>query len=102
MQQHRSLTLALLIAVSLSTVSGCATTGSTPGPFPPASDLKRESKPSLSPADLESDAALDAHDAAIEAWGERGWATVDRLCRFFDRMGMKGLECPAQINPDDD
>jgi hypothetical protein len=36
---------------------------------------------------------------AVEAWGEEGWATVGRLCRFFDAMGMEGLDCPPPPRP---
>jgi hypothetical protein len=39
------------------------------------------------------------HDNAVEAWGEAGWAQVGRLCRFFDVMGMKGLDCPPLEKP---
>ncbi|MBB4796291.1 hypothetical protein HNP32_000005 [Brevundimonas bullata] len=44
---------------------------------------------------LTSRIAGEKHDNAVEAWGEAGWAQVGRLCRFFDGMGMKGLDCPA-------
>lgn len=41
------------------------------------------------------------HDNAVEAWGERGWATVGRLCRFFGAQGMPlPFECaPAPQEP---
>ena len=61
----RSLTPALLIAVSLSTVSGCASRERIRPLFPPASDLRVEPKPQLAPADLDSEAALDRHDIEI-------------------------------------
>lgn len=35
------------------------------------------------------------YDNAVEAWVEAGWAQVGRLCRFFDEIGMKGLNYPA-------
>jgi hypothetical protein len=44
---------------------------------------------------LTSRIAGELHDNAVEAWGEAGWAQVGRLCRFFDEMGMKGLDCPS-------
>ncbi|WP_288759418.1 hypothetical protein, partial [uncultured Brevundimonas sp.] len=67
--------------------------------FPPAADLQVEPKPVLTPEAVTSEAALDAHDIALEAWGERGWATVARLCRYFDATGMKGLRCPPSDAP---
>jgi len=62
--------------------------------YPPAVDLSVEPKPWLAPDALESEAALDAYDIALESWGERGWATVARLCRWHVEMGMTGLSCP--------
>lgn len=68
--------------------------------FPPSADLRVEAKPRLDPAALNSEAALDDHDNAIEAWGERGWAAVARLCRYHQRMGMAlPFACPR---PDPD
>ncbi|MET4683229.1 hypothetical protein [Brevundimonas faecalis] len=65
--------------------------------YPPSADLAVEPKPRLDPAALQSEAALDAHDIALETWGERGWAAVARLCGFYRTMGMKGLDCPAEV-----
>lgn len=62
--------------------------------YPPAADLVVEPKPQLDPAALDSEAALDAHDIAIEMWGERGWAAVGRLCRWLVQMGAQGGGCP--------
>jgi hypothetical protein len=75
-------------------VSGCASKGPQSPTFPNRADLTVEPKPVLAPEALTSEAALDAHDIALETWGETGWAQVARLCRFFDAMGMKGLDCP--------
>lgn len=61
--------------------------------YPPAADLVVEPKPQLDPAALDSEAALDAHDIALEVWGERGWAAVSRLCRYFKEVGMDQLWC---------
>lgn len=92
MRSIRFLMLPLALAASLSLVSACASSGLI---FPPSADLVVEPKPKLRPEDVKSEAALDRHDIAIEARGDRLAAQVARLCRFFDGMGMKGLDCPA-------
>jgi hypothetical protein len=56
--------------------------------------LSVEARPLLTPADLESEAALDAYEIKRDAWGVRGWDQIARLCRFFDGVGMEGLNCP--------
>ena len=97
MRSTRSLMLVLALAASVSLASGCASKG-TPA-FPPSADLAVEPKPVLAPEAIFSEAALDAHDIAIEARGDRLAAQVGRLCRFFDTMGMKGLDCPPPPRP---
>ena len=97
MRSTRSLMLALALAASVSLASGCASKG-TPA-FPPSADLAVEPKPVLTPESIFSEAALDAHDIAIEARGDRLAAQVARLCRFFDTMGMRGLDCPPPPRP---
>jgi hypothetical protein len=42
---------------------------------------------------LDSEKAANDYDAALEAWGERGWKTVARLCRWAADMGAK-VQCP--------
>lgn len=84
----------LALAVLLSLVSGCASKAPMTRIYPPAADLVVEAKPQLDPAALDSEAWLDAHDIALEMWGERGWATVGRICRWADQMGAKDLNCP--------
>jgi hypothetical protein len=73
-------------------VSGCAGQARIQPVYPPATDLKEEEKPEITPEVLESDVAAAEYDSSVEAWGERGWATVDRLCRYFKTHGMK-IEC---------
>lgn len=97
MRSTRSLMLSLALAASVSLASGCATKG-TPA-FPPSADLVVEPKPVLAPEAIYSEAALDAYDIAIEARGDRLAAQVGRLCRFFDTMGMRGLDCPPPPRP---
>lgn len=108
---HRSLTRALLIAASLSLVSACASREHVRPIFPPSADLQVEAKPLLDPKALAkcheaggdpaecSDAALTDHDIAIEGWGGRGWDAVARLCRWAERNGAKGLDCPSPDVP---
>lgn len=81
-------TLALLTAAALWLAPGCATRERIRPLFPPAADLKVEAKPRLDPSALDSEAALDAHDIALEAWGEAGWAAVARICRWAKANGM--------------
>ena len=97
MRSTRSLMLPLALAASVSLASGCAIKG-TPA-FPPSADLVVEPKPVLAPEAIYSEAALDAYDIAIEARGDRLAAQVGRLCRFFDTMGMRGLDCPRPPRP---
>lgn len=100
MRSLRFLMLPLALAASLSLVSGCASRGPQSPYFPDPVDLVVEPKPVL-PADaVESEVLGIAHDIAIEGRGDRLAAQVGRLCRFFDEMGMKGLDCPApEIRP---
>lgn len=84
----------LALAASLSLVSACASKAPMTQIYPPAVDLAVEAKPRLAPDAVDSEAALDAYDIALEVWGERGWATVARLCRWHAERGMKGLSCP--------
>lgn len=85
----------LLLAASLSLASGCASRERVTPIFPPPADLRVEPKPVLAPEALTSEAALDAHDIALETWGERGWAAVGRICRWAVRNGLEKTECPA-------
>ena len=85
--------MACLMIVSCgAAVASCGTLGAA---RPPAEDLMVLPKPEPSDEVLTSRIAGEMHDNAVEAWGEAGWAQVGRLCRFFDEMGMKGLDCPV-------
>jgi len=92
MRSLRFLMLPLALAASLSLVSGCASKALV---YPPSADLAVEPKPQLGPEDVMSEAALDRHDIAIEARGDRLAAQVGRMCRFWKDLGMKGLDCPV-------
>jgi hypothetical protein len=91
-------TSALLIAAALWLAPGCATKERTRPLFPPAADLKVEPKPRLDPSALDSEAALDAHDIALETWGDAGWAAVARICRWAKANGMT-VSCEATRSP---
>jgi hypothetical protein len=99
MRSKTFLTLCPLIAGSALLVSGCLGKERPPLTYPSAADLSVETKPRLDPAAVESEAALDRFEIDMELWGERGWASVARLCRFFDTMGMRGLDCPPPPRP---
>lgn len=85
--------IACLMIVSCGVgVASCETPGAA---FPRAEDLRVQPKPVPPDEVLTSRIAGEMHDNAVEAWGEAGWAQVGRLCRFFDAIRQKGLECPA-------
>lgn len=96
MPLKRSLTAALMIASLGAAVASCA---KPVGAFPPATDLIVQPKPVPTDDVLTSRIAGERYDNAVEAWGEEGWATVGRLCRFFDAMGMERLRCPPPDVP---
>ena len=93
MPTMRKTTLRLAVLASLSIASACASKAPTLQRFPPAADLAVEAKPTLSVDALTSEKALNDHDAAIEAWAERGWLAVGRICRWAVDMGLKGQTC---------
>ncbi len=99
MRSTHSLMLSLALAASVSLASGCATKAPQSAFYPSPADLQVEPKPVLAPEAIYSEAALDAHDIAIEARGDRLAAQVGRLCRFFEAMGMRGLVCPPPPRP---
>ena len=96
---HPCQTSALLIAAALWLAPGCATRERIRPLFPPAADLRVVEKPRLDPAALDSEAALDDHDIALEAWGEAGWAAVARICRWAKANGMAVACVAAQGGP---
>lgn len=93
MRSTMHLLLPLTLLASLSTVSGCAGRDGGVQTFPPPADLIVEAKPAAG-AEIVTDAQAAArYDAAVEAWGERGWAAVARVCRWAERRGME-INCP--------
>lgn len=74
-------------------MSGCASSGG----FPPLAELKAVTEAKPIPGDeIASDPAAEAHyNASVEAWGDRLSSAGGRLCRFFERLKMPALSCPA-------
>ena len=73
--------------------SGCGERVISTPLFPPSADLVVETKPVPPLEIVTSEQAAAEYDVAVEAWGERGWRTVARLCRYFVGHGMQ-IECP--------
>ena len=86
-QQHVKVAYVLPLALS-----ACAT---NPAPYPAVADVQAvtEAKPRPTPDILTDPAASDRYNAALEAWGERLHSAGLRLCRYFERTGMRGVEC---------
>lgn len=87
----------LMIASCGVVVASCGTQGLS---RLPVEDLKVQPKPEPSEEVLTSRIAGEMHDNAVEAWGEAGWAQVGRLCRFYQTMGVKRLDCPVPESPE--
>lgn len=99
MRLMTSLMLAPALAGSLLLASGCATKAPPKPIYPPSADLVVEAKPELDPSAVKSEAALDAHEIALEVWADKGWAQVTRLCQWAVNMGAKGLTCQPPSKP---
>lgn len=82
----------LPLLLLLTTVSACDGRVSS---LPPAADIKAatESKPPPTAEIVTSAQASEDYNAQIEAWGDRVSAAGGRLCRFYQRLGMK-ISCP--------
>ena len=94
MRYNQRLIPLLMLPVLLSVAPGCAPQVRVQPLFPPAADLAVEAKP-VPPADIVTSAQAAAeYDIAVEGWGERGWLTVARVCRWAVENGAEGLNCP--------
>ena len=60
--------------------------------LPPAQDLVIEPKPAVTEAVLTSAVAAEEYNSALEAYGDRGWAAVKRICQWAKAHGAK-VEC---------
>jgi len=54
-----------------------------------------EPKPLMPVEAITDDTVASRYNSAVEAWGERGWAAVGRLCRWAAGNGLAHPECPA-------
>lgn len=61
--------------------------------YPSSADLKVEPKPVPTDAIVTDPKAADAYNADVESWGERGWKTVGRICRWAVANGAV-VDCP--------
>jgi hypothetical protein len=48
-------------------------------------------------AAITDDAVAAKYSSDLEAWGDRGWATVARLCRWAQANAMSHPICPAAL-----
>ena len=95
MRSKLRLTNGLALAALLVLASSCASREPRLTGYPPIADLKVEAKPALTVEALASDNALALHDDEVEAWGERGWETVARICRWSVTNGAPlPFRCP--------
>lgn len=79
----------------LLTVSGCF---GNQGGYPPVADLQAviEEKPQATEAILTDPVADALYNASIESWGDRISSAGGRLCRFFKKVEMPGVDfCPT-------
>ncbi len=72
-------------------MTGCAGAGAV---YPPTADLSAAIEPKPVPGDeIASDPVAEAHyNAAVEAWGDRLRSAGLRLCKFYERIGMR-VQC---------
>lgn len=80
-----------LLPLTLLLANGCASSGV----YPPPADLQAVIEPKPVPGDeIAVDPVAEAHyNASVESWGDRLRSAGLRLCRFYQRAGMKGLIC---------
>lgn len=96
MRSKTFLTACLASGALLWLAPGCAPKVLTSQQFPSAADMRPEPRPQLGIDALNSEAALDAYEIELEAWAERGWRAVGRICRWAVANGAKlEYRCPA-------
>lgn len=102
MRSKRLKTASLVLCLMPLTACGSNKPEPTFASFPPAEDTKVEAKPLPTPLVFESEQAARQYDSDLEAWGERGWSAVARICRDAVRKGAPYPAgwCPAQPTGD--
>ena len=90
---RRPMRLLMLCGLGLA-ASGCGHQVRIQPAFPPVADMAVEPKPVPPPEIVTSAQAAAAYDIALESWGERGWLTVARICRWAKEQGAD-VSCPA-------
>jgi hypothetical protein len=91
----KHLTLRLTPLALLLAAPGCGPQVVMKPLFPSHADLQVEPKPVPTDAIVTDPKAADRYNADVESWGERGWLTVARICRWAVANGASGLNCPA-------
>lgn len=94
-------TKCLVLCAFALAASGCGERVISTPLFPASVDLMVEQKPVPGPEIVESEQAAAEYDAAIEAWGERGWRQIGRICRYAQGHGMK-INCPEAPEAEQD
>lgn len=94
MRYSRRLTRLLMLSACVSGASACSTKERVQPIYPPFADLRVEPKPVAGPEIVTSAQAAAEFDVKIESWGERGWRTVARICRWAKENGAS-VNCPS-------
>ena len=94
MLYDKALTRLPMMLLAALAVSACGPQIQVRPLYPPAADLAVEAKPVPPPEIVTSAQAGAEYSARVEAWGERGWLAVSRICRWAKAQGM-GVECPV-------
>lgn len=89
------LTAGLALLPLLLAVSACGNQGKIRAALPSAADLTVEPKPMPSVDILTNSKAEAKYNSEIESWGDRGWSTVARLCRWAREHGSPAA-CPHE------
>lgn len=99
MPYSKRLILCPALPALLLAVSGCKTVEQPTPIYPRYADLVVEQKPVPPPEIVTSEQAAALYDVEVEAWGERGWRTVARICRWAAGHGA-AVECPPAPEAD--
>lgn len=94
MRYAKGRTLLPMMLLAALGASGCGERVRIQAAFPPAQDLAVEPKPVPPPEIVTSAQAAAEHNVRIEAWADRGWLQIARLCRWARENGMQGIVCP--------